>query len=158
MKSRMIFYIVLGGLVVCALLLMTFLLYNVVVFKIPILGPEMPSPYPNPLNTYGLVPVNHTEIPPDASLRNELITEDQAWEYAWAGLQEHGEYKNIVPLSEKTTMGLNEVIDNNGNKYLSWKFFLHQNKFPILQKQLQMGIVYVDARDGHILWYDPISW
>jgi hypothetical protein len=110
----------------------------------------MPSSHPYPLNTYGLIPVNHTKIHPDDPLRNELITEDLAWEYAWVGLQERGEYNKFIPLSEKTTFGLVEVIDNRGNKYIAWEFFFSQNEFPILQHDKKGGLVYVDAHDGSL--------
>ncbi len=158
MKSRWIIYLLAGVLIAGLLIFSTYVMYNVVVYKVPVLGPKIPNPYPSPLNHYQLVPVNHTGISADDPIRKDLLTENEAWEYAWVISQQHCKYKIFLPLEEKTPKGLSRVTDNKGNSYVTWEFYLRQNEFPFLQSYTHSDTIYVDAHDGRVLWCEPVIW
>lgn len=82
MNLRWIKYLIIGLILAGVIILAGVALFNVVVNKIPIFGSDKPTALPQ-LNTKNR-PVNFTEIAIDDLVRENLLTEDQAWEYAWA--------------------------------------------------------------------------
>lgn len=128
-------------------------IYNMNMSKIPIIGPDILNPYPKLLNTYSL-PANYTSIALDDPVRENLLTEDQAWGYAWGFLRDRDNFKIFLPF-EKYSPGLQRITDDSGNNYLVWVFGARQNSYPFFQDETHGGMIIVDAQNGTILWYDP---
>jgi hypothetical protein len=136
-----------GIIILCAIAL-----FNVIVYKVPVFGPDKPTTLPE-LNTKSRL-VNDTEIAIDDPMRKNLLSEDQAWEYTWAFLHDRIGFEIFLPMY-KHSAGLHKVIDDKDNQYLTWVFSVEQGKRPFLvYKEYTLGgVIYVDAYDGHMLWY-----
>jgi hypothetical protein len=119
-------------------------------------GLDKPTTLPE-LNTKSRI-VNGTGIATDDLVRKDLLTEDQTWEYTWAFLHDRVGFKIFLPIY-KHSAGLHKVIDDKGNQYLTWVFSVDQEKRPFLvfEDYLLGGVIYVDAYDGHVLWYAAYS-
>jgi hypothetical protein len=152
MKSPWIKYLVTGILLAGIIILPSIALFNSIVYKIPVFGPDKPSTFPE-LNTYSR-PIQFTDIAIDDPVQKDLLTEDQAWEYTWAFLHDRVGFKIFLPM-EKDTAGLRQIVDDKGNQYLTWVFFVEQEKRPFLvyNEYLLGGVIFIDAHDGHVLWY-----
>jgi hypothetical protein len=153
MKLHGIKYLIVGMLLVTLIVFSAMGIYNVIIYKIPVIGPEIPNPYPKLLNTYSL-PANYTSIALDDPVRETLLTEDQAWGYTWKFLQQEDNFKIFLPM-EKSSGFLKQITDGKGNKYQVWAIYVRQNSFKFLQDETRGGTLYVDAHDGRVLWYDP---
>ncbi len=152
MNLRWIKYLIIGLILAGVIILAGVALFNVVVNKIPIFGSDKPTALPQ-LNTKSR-PVNFTEIAIDDPVREKLLTEDQAWEYTWAYLHDRIGFTIFLPM-EKRPAGLRQAIDDKGDQYLVWNFYVVQGKRPFLiyQQYTLGGDVIIDAHDGHVLWY-----
>ena len=156
MKLQWIKYLVAGIILAGIIILPAIALFNVVVYKIPVFGPDKPTTLPE-LNTISR-PIQFTDIAIDDPARKNLLTEDQAWEYTWAFLHDQVGFRIFLPMY-KHSAGLHKVIDDKGNQYLTWVFSVEQGKRPFLvYKEYTLGgVIYVDAHDGHVLWYAAYS-
>jgi hypothetical protein len=156
MKSPWIKYLGAGILLTGIIILPAIALFNVVVYKVPIFRPDKPTTLPE-LNTKSR-PVNSTDIAIDDPIRKNLLTEDQAWEYTWAFLHDRVGFKIFLPM-EKRSAGLRQIIDDKGNQYLVWDFYVKQVERPYLvYPQFSLGgVISIDAHDGHVLWYGAIN-
>ena len=156
MKLHWIKYLIVGIILTGIIILPAIALFNVVVYKIPFLGPEKPTTLPE-LNTKSRL-VNDTKIAIDDPVRDDLLTEDQAWEYTWAFLHDRVGFKIFLPM-EKSTAGLRQIVDDKGNKYLAWDFYARQGERPFLvyEEFILGGVIFIDAYDGHVLWYAAIN-
>jgi hypothetical protein len=153
MQLHRIKYLIAGILLTGLIIFSAISIYNIVAYKTPVFGPEIPNPYPEFLNTYSL-PNHSTNITADDPVREKLLTEDQAWGYTWVFLRDQDNLKIFLPF-EKYSTGLQQVIDDNGNKYLVWVFGVKQNSYPFFQDETHGGMIIVDAYNGHVLWFDP---
>ncbi len=155
MKLHWIKYLVAGILLTGIIILPAIALFNAVVYNVPVFGPDKPTTLPE-LNTKSRL-VNSTAIAIDDPLRSNLLTEDQAWEYTWAFLHDQVGFRIFLPM-DKHNGGLHKVIDDKGNQYLTWDFSVEQGKRPFLiyQDYTLGGIIFIDAHDGHVLWYSAI--
>jgi hypothetical protein len=156
MKLHWIKYLVAGIILTAIIILPAIAFFNVVVYKIPVFGPDKPMTLPE-LNTKSR-PVNDIEIAIDDPVRKNLLSEDQAWEYTWAFLHDRIGFEIFLPMY-KHSAGLHKIIDDKDNLYLTWDFSVEQGKRPFLvyQEYTLGGVIYVDAHDGHVLWYAAYS-
>jgi hypothetical protein len=152
MNLHWIKYLIVGVILTGIIILSAIALFNAIVYKIPVFGPDKPSTFPE-LNTYSR-PIQFTDIAIDDPVRKNLLTEDQAWEYTWAFLHDRIGFKIFLPM-EKRTAGLRQIVDDKGNQYLVWDFYARQGERPffLYQKFILGGNIYIDAHDGHVLWY-----
>jgi len=155
MKLHWIKYLIVGVILTGIIILPAIALFNVVVYNVPVFGPDKPTTLPE-LNTISR-PIQFTAIAIDDPLRSNLLTEDQAWEYTWAFLHDQVGFRIFLPM-DKHNGGLHKVIDDKGNQYLTWDFSVEQGKRPFLiyQDYTLGGIIFIDAHDGHVLWYSAI--
>jgi len=128
MKSPWIKYLIVGIIRTGIIILPAIALFNVVVYNVPVFGPDKPTTLPE-LNTKSRL-VNDTEIAIDDPIRKNLLTEDQAWEYTWAFLHDRVGFKIFLPIY-KHSAGLHKVIDDKGNQYLNMVFFCGSRKTTI---------------------------
>lgn len=156
MNKHRIKYLVAGIILAGIMILPAIALFNVVVYNVPVFGPDQPTTLPE-LNAKSRL-VNGTAITIDDPVRKDLLTEDQVWEYTWAFLHDRVGFKIFLPIY-KQSAGLRKVIDDKGNQYLTWVFSVDQGKRPFLvYKEYTLGgVIYVDAHDGHVLWYAAYS-
>jgi hypothetical protein len=156
MNLRWIKFLIIGVILTGILLLLAIALFNVVVNKVPVFGPDKPTMLPE-LNTKSR-PNQFSTIAIDDPVRKDLLSEDQAWEYTWAFLHDRVGFKIYLPMY-KHSAGLHKVIDDQGNQYLTWVFSVDQEKRPFLvYKEYTLGgVISVDAHDGHVLWYAGYS-
>jgi hypothetical protein len=156
MNLRWIKFLIIGVILTGILLLLAIALFNVVVNKVPVFGPDKPTMLPE-LNTKSR-PNQFSTIAIDDPVRKDLLSEDQAWEYTWAFLHDSVGFKIYLPMY-KHSAGLHKVIDDQGNQYLTWVFSVDQEKRPFLvYKEYTLGgVISVDAHDGHVLWYAGYS-
>ena len=152
MKLHWIKYLVAGIILTGIIILPAIAFFNVVVYKIPVFGPDKPTTLPE-LNTKSR-PIQFTAVAIDDPVRKNLLTEDQAWEYAWAFLHDRVGFKIFLPMEKRNGI-LNKIVDDKGNQYLAWDFFIKQKECPFLiYEQFNLGgNIYIDAHDGHVLWY-----
>ncbi len=152
MKLRWIKFLTAGLLLIYLLIFSAITIYNMVAYQIPVFGPDKPTTLPE-LNAKSRL-VNDTNIAIDDPMRKNLLTEEQAWEYTWAFLHDRVGFKIFLPMY-KHSAGLHRVIDDKGNQYLTWVFSVEQEKRPYLvfKEYTLGGVIYVDANDGHVLWY-----
>lgn len=156
MELRWIKYLIAGVILTGVIIFSAIALYNVVVCKIPVFGPDASTALPE-LNTISR-PVHFTEIATDDPVRENLLTEDQAWASAWAYLHDRIGFTIFLPM-EKKSGGLQQVIDDKGNQYLVWSFSVTQYERPFLiyVQMILGGVIFIDAHDGHVLWYAAYS-
>ena len=156
MKLHWIKYLIVGVILTGIIILPAIALFNVVVYNVPVFGPDKPTTLPE-LNTKSRL-INDTEIAIDDPMRKNLLSEDQAWEYTWAFLHDRIGFEIFLPMY-KHSAGLHKVIDDKGNQYLVWVFSVEQGKRPFLlyKEYILGGVIYVDAHDGHVLWYAAIN-
>jgi len=156
MKLHWIKYLIVGVILTGIIILPAIALFNVMVYNIPVFGPDKPTTLPE-LNTKSRL-VNGTGIAIDDPVRKNLLTEDQAWEYTWAFLHDRVGFKIFLPMEKRNGI-LKRIVDDKGNEYLTWIFSVEQGKRPFLvYKEYTLGgVIYVDAHDGHVLWYAAIN-
>ena len=156
MNLRWIKYLVAGIILTGIIILPAIALFNAVVYKIPVFGPDKPTTLPE-LNTKSRL-INDTNIAIDDPMRKNLLSEDQAWEYTWAFLHDRVGFKIFLPM-EKRNGVLNKIVDDKGNQYLVWDFYARQRERPILiyEQFILGGVIIIDAHDGHVLWYAAIN-
>jgi hypothetical protein len=152
MKVHWTIYLVAGILLTCVLMISAIGIYNMVIYKIPLSGQQIQTTLPE-LNTVSR-PVNVTTIAPDDPIREQLFTEDEAWDHAWAFLHDRIGFSVFLPI-EKQSNGLHQVTDDLGNQYVAWEFSVMQKERPfiIFSRFTRGGEIFIDARDGHVIWY-----
>lgn len=123
MKLQWIKYLIAGIILAAIIILPAIAFLNVVVYKIPVFGPDKPTTLPE-LNTVSR-PIQFTNITINDPVRSNLLTEDQAWEYTCAFLHDQVGFRIFLPM-EKRNGGLHKVIDDKGNQYLTWDFSVEQ--------------------------------
>jgi hypothetical protein len=156
MKLHWIKYLIVGVILTGIIILPAIALFNVVVYNVPVFGPDKPTTLPE-LNTISR-PIQFSTVAIDDPVRKNLLTEDQAWECTWAFLHDRIGFKIFLPMY-KHSAGLHKVIDDKGNQYLTWVFSVDQEKRPFLvyKEYLLGGVIFIDAHDGHVLWYAAYS-
>ena len=78
---------------------------------------------------------------------SSTLTEDQAWKYAETFFQKNGEVN--IQSSEVIPYGSSVWIEKNGNRETVWSFRVNKKIQPGISYGI--GIIIVDASDGHIV-------
>lgn len=157
MKSSWVKYLV--ALVVLAgiILFSSIVIFNIVINKIPLPGFERQLP-PEPTSGFNYSLKYSSKVTADDPVRNSLLTENQAWDYAWSFYHNKQGMTILLPL-EKRSLGLFRFTDQQNNQYTVWTFNVIQNDHRIyFYTGLNTGgIISIDAYTGNILSFDEVS-
>jgi hypothetical protein len=154
MNVRRIGYLVAGIVLTAVIAVSAIAIYNIAVYKIPLSGQPAPSgPGSDKYLEMGEL-VNITPVAPDDPVREHLITEDQAWNFAWAFLHDKEGITIFLPM-RKGSVELEHVVDNTGTEYFAWRFYLDQEKLPFTWSlpRIAGGLLFIDAANGEVLKY-----
>jgi hypothetical protein len=151
MNIRSIKFLTAGIVIVVFLIFSGIGVYNIIINQTPVFGLEA-NATPSEMNRDNPLR-NISEIAVDDPVRDTILAEDKAWGYSWVYLQDHDNFKIYLPL-KKESLGLRRITDKKENRYLVWVFGAEQPGFPVMQRYSRGGIVFIDAHDGRVIWYD----
>jgi hypothetical protein len=151
MKLSWIKYLIVGVILVVIIFFSSIVIFNVVINKIPLPGMERQLLY-EPISgfNYSLTYLNNVSA--NDHERSFLLSEDQAWEYAWSFYHNKKGMTLFLPL-EKRSLGLHRLTDQQNHQYTVWGFNVIQNDHSVffITGCTKGGIIDIDAYSGNIL-------
>lgn len=156
MKLSWIKYLVVGLILAGIIIFSSIVIFNIVINKIPLPGQEKQLPY-EPISGFNYSLKYSNKVPANDPERDYLLTEDQAWEYAWSFYHNKQGMTLFLPL-EKRSVGLHRFTDQQNNQYTVWAFNVIQNDHRVyfFTGCNKGGIINIDAYTGNILSFSEV--
>jgi hypothetical protein len=156
MKLSWIKFLIAGVVLAIVIIFSSIVLFNIVINKIPLPGFEKSIPI-EPISGFNSSLHYLDQVAPHDPVRKDLLTEDQAWGYAWPFFHNKNGITLFLPM-EKRSLGLHKLIDSENNQYLVWAFDVMQNDYRVyfITGCTHGGTIDIDANTGKILSFTEV--